>query len=74
MAFQVVADSASWRERLPHVIEAFFMVPGGPWDQHELVRGAHRLFLKRYSLSAAQVPLLLLRPDNWVEPFVPSGS
>ena len=39
-------------------------------DAHRNAREAHRSYLQAFQLTAAQFPLLKLRPANWVEPFV----
>ena len=39
-------------------------------DAHERIIAVHRSFLQTYKLGADTFPLLKLRPDNWMEPFV----
>ena len=50
------------------VLQAFFAIGGGA--EEAKVREAHAKFLQTYSLAAADVPLLRLRPSQWDEPFV----
>ena len=55
-------DGSWWNHHLPDVVEAFF------GDSAE-ARQQHAAFLRAYGLSAAQVPLLGLNPDDWENPF-----
>ena len=50
-------DSRSWDANLPLSIDAFLTDRGGA------MRAVHAAFLKAYSLTAADVPLLTLTPD-----------
>ena len=50
-------------------IEAIFVIEGRE-DGASSVRETHRRYLEAYGLSAAEHPLLMLRPSNWREPFV----
>ena len=62
---------------MPQSIEAFFYVEGctgqqvlsRPCSGAETARERHAKFLAKFKMSANAVPLLVLRPDNWEEPF-----
>ena len=75
---EVVLSGAQWmRSGLPRVVQAFFMLrdekPGCKlWSDCQgsyKVREAHAQFLRKYRLTAADVPLLRLRTENWRRPF-----
>ena len=64
---EVVYASDPWISKLPHTIEAFFLVKGhDDWN----TRDAHRRFLSKYELDEHDVPLLEFDPANWDQPFV----
>ena len=69
---EIIVDSGSSRyvDALPWPIDAFFMIgTGGPVDPQSEIAGFHAAFLERYQISAADVPLVYLDPDNWAVPF-----
>ena len=70
---QVILSSAKLNSRLPRAISAFFVL--NEHDAHfdpalkiDTVQ-AHSDYLAEYGLTAEQVPLLMLTPDNWEAPF-----
>jgi hypothetical protein len=71
---------ARWNASMPRMVEAFYY----PISRHgeccnhdgkcsagcgDFERAAHARFLAQHGVTAAQVPLLQLRRDNWHEPF-----
>ena len=73
---EVIVNSWSVVNNLPHSIQAFFALEGSNYNT-DLGYGrvinvatAHRNFLKEYGLPSGMVPLLKFRPGNWNEPFV----
>ena len=38
-------------------------------DAQRAARDMHQKYLAAYGLTAAQFPLMTLRPDNWEQPF-----
>jgi len=73
---EVVANSRHLNDQLPFAIEAFFYIKGESPVTSDLGYGividvvqVHKLFLAAYGLSREQVPLLVLDPSNWEEPF-----
>ena len=62
---QFVFNSDHFTASLPSSIEAFFQEVE---DAHG-VRSIHAAFLKAYGLTAEEVPLVWLDPDDWNEPF-----
>ena len=69
---EVIVSSHKFNARLPHAIEAFFVLH--EQEAHEDGAGinvakARQDFLTLYKLPAEDVPLLLLDPANWPEPF-----
>jgi len=78
---EVLQDAAVWTRRMPSTIEAFYYVADeqrrglssrGPSGERQ-ARWAHRLFLARFGLSAAEVPLLKLELENGPAPFSLDG-
>lgn len=71
---EVVLDGDSWPA--PDVILAFYVVEGGTPRQEAKTREAHRKFLEQHAAtrSAADAPLLVLRPQNWRQPFAVLGA
>lgn len=69
---EVILNSAKMNAKLPHTIEAWFVVDAGFAHRdgvgYDVVK-AHRDFLRTYSLTANDVPLLKMDPANWKEPF-----
>ena len=64
---EVVFDSAKWP--MPHAVLAFFVVEGSGNREQDEAREVHAAFLKEFKLTAAQMPLLRLRPKEWDAPF-----
>ena len=70
---EVIISSENINQHLPWSIEAFFVLDRTSLDRDGVginVAQAHKDFLKAFDLTAADVPLLLMRPANWEEPFV----
>lgn len=76
---EVVCNSHNHNDRLPHSVSAFFH-PRGHTAESKVdgitynVAQAHRDFLSRYGLTAAQVPLLSFDPSDWDAPFAISDA
>ena len=71
---QLVVSADPWLQNLPHSIEAMFFVECEHeqeecLDARERMRATHEKFLVHHKISAAECPLLSLRPSNWDEPF-----
>ena len=67
---EIIVDGSRWTENLPQSIEAFFTSDDLGHKDMDVARGEHRKFLDRFSLDAAQVPLLHLYQSNWdAHPF-----
>ena len=66
-----VYSAPEWNAQLPKAIEAFFVTKDKWTGRYPDVQAteAHRKFLQAYGLTKKQVPLLLLDPANWEEPF-----
>ena len=74
---EVIITSKSVNANLPRSIEAFFVLSKAQARRDGVgvqVARAHREFLSQYQLSTKDVPLLLMRPWNWEEPFVELDS
>ena len=56
----------AWNTRLPHTIEAFWVLKGSIDRSAAYHRGS---FLREYRLRDEQVPLLEFDPSNWEAPF-----
>ena len=70
MIWQVVLDSRVWEKALPDSIWAFFFVRGGSAEAEQKVRRAHSAFRSANpQVPASHVPLHVLRPESWDEPF-----
>lgn len=82
---EVVVRSRDVLNSLPSSIEAIFLTECNAGQSnldyqgrtapscavaHERGRSMYQRFLAAYGLSEAEFPLLMLRPDDWVEPFV----
>jgi len=69
---EIIINSAKINAHLPDAIEAFFVLSASQAHGDGVgvnVAQAHRAFLSKYHLTAADVPLLKLTPSNWEEPF-----
>jgi len=67
---EIVLDVTGWDRALPSLIQAFFIVDGGSAQAEEKSRAAHKAFLEAFpQVSAADVPMLRFRPQNWEAPF-----
>ena len=80
---EIVVDTQSWIDNLPHSVEAIFSVEcdkgavnlryGGTaatcGEAHDNAVAMHRQFVATYGLNAVEFPLLKLRPTDWEEPF-----
>lgn len=74
---EVVLDAEAWEAALPDTIHAFFFVDGGSGEtssgglkyDESAMRRVHKNFLRAYSRSAAECPLLRLTPEQWDAPF-----
>ena len=73
---EVILSSSEWNTHLPHAVEAFFVLDENHADGDQTgrlginVRQARKAFLAEYGLEPAAVPLLLMDPWNWDEPFI----
>lgn len=63
---EVVVDDLKIKRKLPEAIEAFFFM--SPGSKIEASR-AHETFLREFSLSSADCPLVLLKLDGTGDPF-----
>ena len=70
---EVIVDGAALDARLPHSIEAFFLVAGGSDRDAATGKHAHSTFLATYGLNASLVPLLELNQSAWEAPFARLG-
>ena len=72
MSWQVIVNSRSVNDHLPHSIQGFFVMQGASAaaDGYSNVVNAHRAFLSEYGLSADEVPLLTFNPSSWDAPFI----
>ena len=59
---EILIDGGFWFRRLPDAVEAFF-------GDGQLVRREHATFLRKYGLTASQVPRLRFNPHSWNAPF-----
>ena len=66
---EVVLAVDTWNRHLPKVVTAFFIVEGSSKQQEQRVRDTHKAFLKELGKTAAETPLLMLRPQNWEAPL-----
>ena len=69
---EIIVNSSHLNTRLPHAIEAFFVMNSTRTGKDGLgidVRAARRAFLEMYKIPPSDVPLLLLNPLNWESPF-----
>ena len=69
---EIIVSNDAWVDALPASVEALFVIEGreGEW---EAVRDVHRRYLEVYGLASERHPLLVLRPENWEEPFAEAG-
>ena len=70
---EVILTSESINANLPRSVEAFFVLSERQAQRDGVgvsSAHAHREFLSKYGLTSAEMPLLLMRPGNWEEPFV----
>jgi len=69
---EVIITSEIINAHLPRSIEAFFVLNEGQVGSDGVqikVGQAHRDFLQQFQLTVDDVPLLLMNPSNWNEPF-----
>lgn len=66
---EIVLAVDTWNRHLPKVVTAFFIVEGSSKQQEQRVRDTHKAFLKELGKTAAETPLLMLRPQNWEAPL-----
>lgn len=67
---EIIVDGDDATAHLPDSVDAIFYTVGGAEAQR--AREQHAQFLAEYpSLSAADVPLVVLDLDNWSHPFAP---
>lgn len=63
---EIVVDGAHWTQHLPGTIEAFFQSDDHGHGKGDYVAHAqHNAFLRRYGVSAEDVPLLEFDPHGW---------
>uniref|UniRef100_A0A6U7LP99 Uncharacterized protein n=1 Tax=Haptolina brevifila TaxID=156173 RepID=A0A6U7LP99_9EUKA len=65
---ELVYDFRAWNDRLPHTVEAFFVMKRAEFESTNEVK-AHKAFLERYRLSTHDVPLLSFDATNFERPF-----
>ena len=63
---EIILERVPWTERQPHATEAIFYPAGGDAAS---ARRVHAAFLRHYSLTAAQVPLVRLNLAHPQAPF-----
>ena len=74
---EAIVDATAKDKHLPESIEAFFWVEGCDGQGvlgkactgKDGARRVHQAFLNMYGHKAVNVPLLVLRPTNWDQPF-----
>ena len=72
---EVIVSSADMNKHLPRAVEAFFVLNESHADGDRTgnvginVRQARKDFIAKFKLKPADVPLLLMDPSDWDEPF-----
>ena len=73
---EFIFDAAHAERQLPGAIEAFWfpLAAGCAARCQAYAERMHATFLRQYRLTSVDVPLVGLRLDNWMHPFVVAPS
>ena len=66
---EMVFDASTWGRNLPHSVLAIFYPDNAGDDGQFIARDAHRRMLQEYKLTADELPLVVLRLNDWDRPF-----
>ena len=66
---EAILDGYYWNAQLPHSIEAVLTSPNNP-----VLRRMHQQFLRRYGVTAEQIPLLTFHKEDLNTPFRVDGE
>ena len=66
---EMVFDASTWGRNLPHSVLAIFYPDNAGDDGQFIARDAHRRMLEEYKLTADELPLVVLRLNDWDRPF-----
>ena len=64
-----ILDAATWKQNLPHTIEAVFIRSEAPERDRTYATAVHTAFLKEYSISSQEAPLLEYNASHTFAPF-----